>query len=103
METMLELFAVNPVDERMEAFKAYDRENPQIWDAFCRMAYDDARNGEIRLSSKFLFERLRHDPLIKKTYGATWKANNNWTGYYARKFMRLYPQFDGVFEIRGEK
>jgi len=52
-----------------------------------------------RLSSKAIFERIRWDERLT-TAGEQWKANNNYTAYYARMFMLDETEFMDIFETR---
>lgn len=78
--------------------ESYDRENPQIWQYFKQFSLQMLNRGYKRIGSKMIFERIRWETMI--TGDGTFKVNNNYTPYYARKFERLFPEYEGVFAKR---
>ncbi len=83
-------------------FEEYDRLHPAIWRHFEGIALAMIHDGRERLSAKRIFEEMR-DLHIPRRDDDHFKVNNNFTADYARKFMRFYPQFEGMFEIRERK
>ena len=81
------------------AYKKWDEANPHFYPLFIRFATQLAQRGYRNISSKLLFERIRWESMIR-TVGEEWKLNNNYTPIYARRFMRDYPQHDGLFRLR---
>lgn len=95
-----------------EAFRQFDKENPVIWDLFCRYAevwinqqmhVNGWRNAEkVRISSKQVIGRIRWYNTVETT-GKDYKINDAFTAYYARKFVKAFPQYEKVFEMRERK
>ena len=84
------------------AAETYDRENPEIWQEFKRIALKLIGKGVGRYSAKAIFEVIRYDKTIE-TGVEGFKLNNNFTAYYARKFIETFPFHAGFFELRERK
>lgn len=91
--------AISPI---YRAFLQFDRDNPEFYRLFCRFTLQLIAAGKSRLSSKLIVERIRWETLIKTT-DTDFKINNNFTPYYARKFMADFPNHAGLFETRITK
>lgn len=76
-----------------KAFDAFDADNPQIWREFRDMAFRLIDNGYKHYGAKSIIEAIRFHRSVQTTEGP-FKLNNNYTAYYARKFMNLYPQHE---------
>lgn len=76
----------------------YDEQNPEIWEFFQKFSLQMINRGYSRIGSKMIFERIRWETMIIGK--GIFKVNNNYTPYYARKFERLYPHFEGIFAKR---
>lgn len=83
--------------ETVIAFRQYHRDNPKVWPWFERFALEAAKRGKQR-GAKAIMERVRWEAEIEQ--GGEFKANNNYTAYYARVFVKKYPQYNGFFEFR---
>lgn len=84
-----------------EAFDLYDQENPQIYAMFVRFALQVAHRRK-RFSAKMIFHRIRWETMIGQDDG-DFKIDDGWIAHYARKFIREYPQYDGLFEFRTRR
>lgn len=76
----------------------YDRLNPAIWDKFVDFTMVLIRSGVKHYSSDGICHRIRFDTALSGS--GQFKINNNMTSYYARKFHRVFPMYDGFFETR---
>jgi hypothetical protein len=81
--------------------EVYDSENPQVWQAFKNATFRLINAGVRRYGAKAIFEHIRFQTAVSGK--GTFKMNNNYTSYYARRFMREYPAFKGFFETRKLK
>lgn len=81
-------------------FAAYDAANPHVYRAFDRFAREAVSRGRRRIGSKLIFERMRWY-LEFETTGDGPKLNNNWTPFYARKWMAENPGHDELFRTRA--
>jgi hypothetical protein len=80
-------------------FLQFDRENPTIFKLFeketsIRISYRDGRME--RLSAKHIWEVLRKVHFLKS-------LNNDFTPFYARKFMAKHRKYAGLFETRKQR
>jgi hypothetical protein len=78
-------------------FVMYDLENPEIWKMFKLFAMQATKYRD-RYSARAIFHRIRWETMVSGK--GDFKVNNNWSKYYAEKFMRLYPDHDGFFSTR---
>ena len=84
----------------MKEFEIYDKENPSVWVKFREKSFETIRKGFSHYSAKGIFEVLRwHEAGEEKDDG--FKVNNNYTAYYARKFMDKFPQHEGFFRTKS--
>jgi len=82
-------------------FERYDREHPEIWKHFVEITYQLIRSGKKHYGAKAVFEIIRYHRFVK--HGEDLKVNNNYTAYYARKFMKQCPEHAGFFGTRKAK
>lgn len=80
-------------------FEQYDRENPEIWQAFVHFTVQTIGKGFTRYSAKGIAEIIRwHTGVNGNTQ---FKIDNNYTADYARKFTEKYPQHKDFFATRN--
>ena len=82
-----------------EAFDKFDRENPHVYELFKRFAFELIGAGYKVVGAELIIQRIRWETAIK-TQGDRFKINNNHRSRYARKFMRDFPQYEGLFRTR---
>lgn len=81
-------------------FKKYDKENPEIWDAFVKYSKEAKYTKRFKnYSAKGIFEIIRWHSATSAKDGK-FKLNNNFHADYARKMMSAYPDFKGFFRTR---
>lgn len=85
----------------VEEIEKYDIENPQIWEMFVRFTFEAIQAGKKMFSAEAIINRLRWESVV--TGNDDYKINNDLKPYFARKFVREYPQYDGFFEFRKSK
>lgn len=83
-------------------FEQYDLGHPEIWKQFREITLNLIRLGKKHYGAKAIFEIIRYHRFIEYGVGE-FKVNNNFTAYYARKFMRVFPEHNGFFETRKAK
>jgi len=88
-------------DKLQQAFDKFDAENPQVWNAFKAVTLRVISSGFEHYGAKAIWEYIRFNFAMKT--GGEFKLNNNYTAFYARKFIEKYPQFEGFFELRKRK
>ena len=82
-------------------FSKYDKQNPQIWEAFKKYAFEAKRKGFKNYSANGIFEIIRWHTDVSAI--DNYKVGNNYRPDYARKMMDEYPEFQGFFRIRELK
>lgn len=75
-----------------EAFKQHLTDNPEMWDMFREYAIHIAKRG-LKYSAGGILHRMRYETMVSEKYGA-FKVNQNWSSFYARKFIEDYPQYN---------
>jgi len=83
-------------------FERYDKEHPEIWKLFMDITFRLIRRGKRHYGAKAVFEIIRYHRIVQHN-DSEFKVNNNYTAYYARKFMQTFPEWDGFFETRKAK
>ena len=83
-------------------FESYDAEHPEIWRQFRGLTFGLINKGTRHYGAKAIFEIIRYHRIIEYGEG-DFKLNNNYTAYFARKFMQKYPAYRGFFETRKSK
>lgn len=86
-----------------EKFTKYDRENPKVWEYFEYFSKQLIAAGRNKISAALIIERIRWEVLIDTKSDEQFKISNNHTAFYARKFMEVYPEFDGCFYTRTQQ
>ena len=74
--------------------------NPHVYELFKRFTLDVIRRGRKQYSSKAIVERIRWHTEVE-TVGEEFKMNNNYAPYYARLFMKEYPEHANFFRTRS--
>jgi len=74
----------------------WHRANPHVYELFTRFTFDVIKRGHKHYSSKAIFERIRWHTDIE-TAGEEFKMSNNYTPYYARLFMKDFPDHADFF------
>lgn len=86
-----------------ETFEEYHERNPHVWVLFRRFTLEAIASGRSRIGAKMIAERIRWETFIRASNGDDFKINNNFTAYYARRFMAEYPEHEGIFQTRASK
>jgi len=77
-------------------------DNHHIWEAFEKQALLVSQKGFKHYSARTIVEFMRHHTAISEN-GDLWKINDHATPHLARLFMKVHPQYQGFFEVRGLK
>ena len=83
-----------------ERFLEYHQANPQVWEAFKRLAFEAISAGRDHYSSRDILAVLRWQTHLRTNDEAGFKLNNNWSPFYARLFEYRYPDHRGFFRKR---
>ena len=82
-----------------EKFEQFDHDNPHVWNLFKQFTFEAIRKGHRYFSIALVTERIRWEITVNTT-DPEFKLNNNYKAFYARKFHRDYPMYDGLFRTR---
>lgn len=85
-----------------EAFAEFHKENPHVYGYFKSFFFYLHSKGWQKISAKLIVERCRGE-IITITSAPDYKINNSYTAYYARLFVKEYPQHKKCFEFRELK
>ena len=96
------LFDVLDPDSITYDQETYDQENPEVWLEFQTLALQLIERGVRHYGAKAIFEVLRYHRTLE-TADPEYKINNNYTSYYARKFIRRHPRHSDFFEVRRSR
>jgi len=83
----------------MERAKEFDRKNPHVYALFKKFAFELIEAGVKRTSADVVYNRIRWETAIQ-TKGDTFKINENFKAYFARRFIKEHPQYEGFFAFR---
>ncbi len=89
----------NMEPKMVREFRKYHSDNPHIYVAFRRYAWQAIDRGRRNIGAGLICERIRWDTALSGN--DEFKLNNNFRAFYARMFMREFPQHDGFFRTRA--
>lgn len=85
-------------------FVIYDQNNPEVFQAFERIALELLAKGVRRFGAKAIGEKIRYETAVRAALEPGMprlKVNNNYWAYYARKLTMKDPSlWRGFFEFR---
>lgn len=87
--------------ENVDAFINFHKSNPEIWEAFEKIALNLIEEGFNHYGTNAILEIVRYK-LRKKTKSG-YKCNNNHAPLYARIFSLKHPDNKDFFEFRELK
>ena len=91
------------LDEMRSQVKAFHADHPEVWNLFVRFTNELIARGFNNYSVNAIFERIRWEcDSVGGDGKYTFKLNNNYRAFYARRFMRMYPQHQGFFRTRRQ-
>lgn len=96
---MRTLFDLQPKSRLERAFEEFHRANPAVYELFKSFTFKVIHRGFKHFSADMVLHRIRWYRAIETT-GDTFKLNNNFLAYYARKFMEEHPEHVGFFRTR---
>lgn len=83
-----------------EAFEAFDRAHPEVYEYLVRLAFEAYDRGFRHYGIGALWERMRWHFQIEKGMDEEFKLNNNFRSRYARKIIAEHPVLEDFFELR---
>ena len=92
------------LEEMADEATAFHKKYPEVWDKFVEFTFDRVDKGYTNYSVKAIFERIRWDIANIGGDGVSeFKIGNNHPPFYARRFMKMYPEHEGFFRTRIQK
>ena len=90
-------------EEILEQARAYHKKHPEVWDLFCRFTLIQIKKGFKHYGAHAIFQRIRWETDKPNVDGLSeFKIANNHFPFYARAFMKKYPEHKGFFRIRRQ-
>ena len=83
-------------DQLLKKANEYHQKHPEVWDLFVQFTFERINRGFQHYSAKGIFERIRWETSIPTDPGE-FKLSNKHTPFYARAFMKIYPNYVGFF------
>lgn len=83
-------------------FNDFHRENPQVFEAFKSQALRAIEKGRKKISAKLIINWIRWNKYLEKGEG-NFKINDAFQSYYARLFIKHYPEHADKFELRKQR
>lgn len=80
-------------------FDRHLKKHPEIYALFEHYALQAAQLRS-KYSARGIFHRMRWHSMVGEK-DSFYKINNNWSPYYAKKFMDEHPQYQGFFDTRA--
>lgn len=86
------------IDRQAAEFSA---KHPIVSRLFVQFTFEAIERGFANYSVNAIFERIRWETDQADSDGrSTFKLNNNYRSWFARRFMQRYPQYNGFFRTR---
>jgi len=89
-------------DEIAEQCAIFHKKHPEVWDLFVQFTNEMIRRGFKNYSVNAIFERIRWEKDAGGNGVESFKLNNNYRALYARRFMKMYPEYEGFFRTREQ-
>ena len=90
-------------DQMAKQCNEFDAAHPEVWRMFVKLTLDRIDKGFAHYSADAIFHRIRWEMALPiYELGKEFKLNDNYTAFYARAFMRMYPKHDGFFRTRKQ-
>ena len=89
-------------DEIRDQCQAFHVEHPEVWELFVQFTFQMIDRGYKNYSAKAVFERIRWEKDAGGDGVSQFKLGNNYPAFYSRRFMRMYPEYDGFFRTKKQ-
>jgi len=86
---------------RQEAIK-FHKKYPKVWSLFCEYTFERIQRGFKNYSARGIFHRIRWETDQAETSENEFKLNDHHSPFYARAFMKAYPEYSGFFRTRKQ-
>ena len=90
-------------DEMREQVKEFHKAHPEVWELFKKFTFEMIGKGFKHYGAQHgIFSRIRWEIDAGGDGSGEFKINNNYSAFYARRFMKTYPEHDGFFRTREQ-
>jgi len=89
-----------PENDNYAKWKQFHEDNPEVYDLIKHYTFQAIEAGHKKYGIQTIAERVRWHSMVETVSDDRFKLNNNHTAYYARLFMKDYPQHAGFFRTR---
>lgn len=91
-------------EELRAAYEKFDEENPNFYVLFKKFTFELIARGFKHYSAQHgVFARIRWETDFADAEGRpTFKVNNNFSAFYARRFMKDFPEHSGFYRLRHQ-
>lgn len=86
-----------------DAFVKFDKENPDVWQYFLRFVKQLQDRGYRHFGVAAIIERIRWEVALETRSADGFKVCNNHRAFYARKYQKQFPEWDGFFLTKTQK
>ena len=86
-------------EELRIAVNKFHKEHPEVWDLFCKFAFEKIKQGHNYYGAKSVMERVRWET---SAGGKSPKINNNYVAFYSRRFSENPPEYSEFFRTRSQ-
>ena len=93
---------MNRQEEMRQQVIDFHKEHPEVWTLFVKFTFDRINRGCKNYSVNGIFERIRWETNAGGDGEAHFKIGNNHRPFFARAFMRKYPEHNGFFRTREQ-
>jgi len=93
---------MNRLEEMRKQVNDFHKKHPEVWKLFVQFAFQMINRGYKNYSAKAVFERIRWEKDVGGDGTTQFKLGNNHPAFYARRFMKKYPQHAGFFRTRKQ-
>jgi len=80
----------------------FHRRHPEVWSKFVEIALELIRQGCKRYGAQTIFAIIRYQTRLGDDGKTRFKINNDFAPFYARRFLREYPEHAGFFQLRKQ-
>ncbi|TFH51594.1 MAG: hypothetical protein E4H01_00365 [Lysobacterales bacterium] len=91
----------NRYEELRNECNLWHAKHPEVWELFVKFTKQRIASKFKHYSAYTIFELIRWHTDEADTEGrSTFKVNNNFRPFYARRFMKKYPEHKEFFRLR---
>lgn len=91
-------------EQMRQAAQQFHCDHPEVWDLFVRFTFELIHRGFEHYSARAVFHRIRWETAEARGVDSNeFKIGNNHSPFYARRFMRMYPEYGPSEDDEGNR